>query len=365
MTYWRPTVRRAANGVTDWPGLQLSVYPQDPDLPTLPQAMTASLMGPQIAQLSTALAPPDRRALLRRCRVTLLRYRPGKRATVRLSTPTVDASFVAKVYHDPAKAAAVAHEAQALARIAAPSGGLRFAPTLGHLPEISVVVQQSISGRPLDSLLTAPGWRGAAAAEAVRHAASALAQLHRGPMVSTRARPVEKELHRFRERALRIGTVDSQQGDQLLGLAERLLQTFSAFAISRPGLVHGDCKPSQFLLAGDGTVYLLDFDHCGVSDQAGDAGTFVASLRQLAVQRAMAGASAASAAGLDALAEKFITTYCEAMEDNLYTRIRWHAAVALQRKALRSFARSPKSPLPIALVEESHRCLDRVMQELL
>ena len=37
--------------VTDWPGLQLSVYPHDPDLPTLPLAMTASVMGPQIAQL--------------------------------------------------------------------------------------------------------------------------------------------------------------------------------------------------------------------------------------------------------------------------------------------------------------------------
>lgn len=354
----------ASDRVTDWPGLQLSVYPHDPDLPTLPLAITASVMGPQIAQLSPALAPLERRALLRRCRVSLLRYRPGKRATVRLGTPSVDTSYVAKVYHDPAKAAAVAHEAQTLAGIEAPDGGLRMAPTIAHLPEISVVVQQSISGRPLDSLLTTPGWRGAAAMEAVRLAASALAQLHRGPMVSTRTRPVEKELHRFRARALSICTVDSRQGDQLLGLAERLLHTVSAFPVNRPGVVHGDCKPGQFLLAGDGTVYLLDFDHCGISDQAGDAGTFVASLRQLAVQRAVTGASAASTAGLDALTENFMTTYCESMEDNLYTRIRWHAAVALQRKALRSFARSPKSPLPTALVEESHRYLDRVMQEL-
>ena len=128
--------------------------------------------------------------------------------------------------------------------------------------------------------------------------------------------------------------------------------------------MHGDCKPGQFLLPDDGTVYLLDFDHCGVSDQAGDAGTFVASLRQLAVRRTMAGASPASTAGFEALAEEFITTYSESMEDDLSTRIRWHEVVALQRKALRSFARSPKSPLPTALVEESHRCLDRVTQEL-
>ena len=353
----------SARAVTDRPRMELSVYPQDPDLPTLPLAINGSVMGPQIAQLSSTLTPIQRRALSRRCKVALLRYRLGKRATVRLGTPISEASFVVKVYHDPAKAAAVAHETQAFGRIAR-YGGLRLAPTVGHLPEISVVVQQSIHGQPLDSLLRASGWNWAAAAEAVRRAASALAQLHRGAMVSTRIRPVEKELHRFRARALRICAVDSQAGDQLLGVAERLLQTFNALPVSLPGVVHGDCKPGQFLLANDCTVYLLDFDHCGVSDQAGDAGTFVASLRQLAVQWTMAGASPASTAGLCALADEFITTYSESMEDDLSTRIRWHEVVALQRKALRSFARSPKSPLPAALVEESHRCLDRVTQEL-
>ena len=352
-------------------GMQLSIYPDDPDLPTLPMAMSAAVVGPQIASLSSDLSPIERRALSRRCRVTLLRYRPGKRATVRLGTPVSETSYVAKVYHDPDKAAAVAQEAAALsenathnaAQSAPRNSCLRMAPTVGHLPEISVVLQRSIHGQPLDSLLGTPGANGVAA-EAVRRAASALAQLHRGPVVSTRMRPVEKELHRFRARSLSISAVDAERGEQLLGMAERLLQTFSAFPVTRSGLVHGDCKPGQFVLAGDGAVYLLDFDHCGVSDQAGDAGTFVASLRQLAVQRTVAGLSPAMTAGLDVLAEKFISTYCKSMGDDLSKQIRWHEVVALQRKALRSFARSPKSPLPAALVEESHQCLDRLTQEL-
>lgn len=350
--------------VTGWPGMALSVYPDDPDLPTLPMALTASVMGPRIAELSPNLAPIQRRAFSRRCRVTLLRYRLGKRATVRFGTPVSEASYVAKVYHDPAKAAAVAREAQSLARIGSQGGGLRLAPTVGHLPEFSIVVQQSIFGQPLDSLLQATGTQGTAAAGAVRLAASALAQLHRGPMISKRMRPVEKELHRFRERALRISAVDSQVGDSLLGVAERLLQTFAWLSVSSPGVVHGDCKPGQFVLPGDGTVYLLDFDHCGVSDQAGDAGTFVASLRQLALRRTMAGAPPVTIATFEALAEEFIRTYAASVEHDVATRIRWHEVVALQRKALRAFARSPKSPLPIALAQESHRCLDRVTQEL-
>ena len=350
--------------LTGWPGVELSIYPDDPGLPTLPVAMTASLVGPQLAQLSPALTPIQRRSLSRRCKVTLLRYRPGKRATLRLGTPIADASWIAKVYHDPAKAAAVAQEAQALVRMTARDGALRLAPTIGYLPEISVVVQQSIHGQPLASLLGTPGGPGAAAADAMRRAASALAQLHRGAIVSTRARPVGKELHRFLARALRISAVDSRLGDQLAGLAERLLQTFPAFPVAPLGLVHGDCKPGQFMLTKDGAVYMLDFDHCGVSDQAGDAGTFVASLRQLAVQSTLTSASPACAAGLEAMADEFITSYSKSMGNNMSTQIRWHEVVALQRKALRSFARSPKSPLPAALVEEGHRCLDRVTQEL-
>ena len=43
--------------------MELSVYPHDPDLPTLPLAITASVMGPQVAQLS----PPLLRFSVGRC----------------------------------------------------------------------------------------------------------------------------------------------------------------------------------------------------------------------------------------------------------------------------------------------------------
>ena len=51
--------------------------------------------------------------------------------------------------------------------------------------------------------------------------------------------------------------------------------------------MHGDCT-SQFLI-GDGRVYLLDLDHCGVSDQAADVGTFLATLRQQEIRDDLAG----------------------------------------------------------------------------
>jgi hypothetical protein len=44
----------------------------------------------------------------------------------------------------------------------------------------------------------------------------------------------------------------------------------------------------------------------------------------------------------------------------LRRRIAWYEAVALERKALRCFARAPRSPLTRALVEHGHACLDRL-----
>ena len=242
-----------------------------------------------------------------------------------------------------------------------------MAPTIAHLPEISVVVQQSISGRPLDSLLVAQGGNEDGAAEAVRLAASALAQLHRGPTVSTRMRPVEKELHRFRARALRIGSVDSQRGDQLLGVAERLLQTYSAFPVSPPGVVHGDCKPSQFLLRRR-TVrsVLLDFDHCGVWPIR--PATWVPSWHRCGssdVQRTIAGASAASTAGLDALAEQFIDDLC-ASRWRMICR-RGFDGTRPSRSSVRRCVVCPVAPVAVPRCTcrgDVTASLDRVMQEL-
>ena len=127
-------------------------------------------------------------------------------------------------------------------------------------------------------------------------------------------------------------------------------------------MVHGDCKPSQFRLAGQG-VYLMDLDHLGVSDQAADVGTFLASLRQLAIRDSVSGRQRGTSGKVVQLSQTFLGTYLEMQgDDQLLTRIRWQEAVALERKALRAFARAPRSPLASALVREANRCLDRLTE---
>jgi len=99
------------------PGLSVHAFPADPDMASLPLVMDPDHLGPALAAaLGTSAdraggmgsAGTGRRT---GCRITLLRYRPGKRATVLVRLPDGQATYVAKVYHDAAKAAAVAAEA--------------------------------------------------------------------------------------------------------------------------------------------------------------------------------------------------------------------------------------------------------------
>jgi hypothetical protein len=344
------------------PEVRLSPFPGDPDLPGLATAADP-------ARLRSALrdALPGGGPVLR-CRVDLLRYRPGRRATlaVRLRGSAAAAGrpeqrLVVKSYHDGRKAAAVAAEAVLLDATVDPAAPLRFAPVRGHAPELALVVQEHVSGVHLDDVLTV---RGARAAEALRRAAAALAALHRQPVVSSRTRAIDRELARFRARASRVAEVDAAAGAALLDLAARLAATARDVPAGVVGLVHGDCKPSQFLLREEDVV-LLDLDSCGRADPAGDVGTFLATLRQHGLRRSLARRGSAAAAGPDeAPAELFLAAYVAATggagNADVRRRITWYEAVAAERKALRSFARAPRSPLTRALVHHGHACLDRL-----
>lgn len=342
------------------PGVRLCTFPDDPDLGGL-----AAVVGPSsLGRALSAALPGDGPVL--RCRAHLVRYRPGKRATfmveVRGRSERRARRLVVKSYHDGRKAAAVAAEAVLLDLTADPSAPLRFAPVLAHLPDLALVVQGHVPGVRLDQVVGGPAPAGAA----LRRAAVALAALHRQPAVSDRVRPVDAELVRFATRAERIAQVAPRSGDALLGLATRLADTRRNVPSGEVGLVHGDCKPSQFLLRGDRDVVLLDLDSCGRADPAGDVGTFLATLRQQVIRRVVAGGAPVPGGGevQAGAAEEFLRAYTQAVgatsDGDLRQRIAWYEAVALQRKALRSFARAPRSPLTRSLVDAGHARLDRM-----
>jgi aminoglycoside phosphotransferase (APT) family kinase protein len=345
------------------PGVRLCRFPDDPDLPGLSDAADPATLRDALRDALPGGAP------ILRCRVDLVRYRPAKRATLAVEVRSASGPaarraqrFVVKSYHDDAKATAVAAEAVLLDATADPEAPLRFAPVHAHLPGLSLVVQRHVTGVRLDEAVRLPG---AAPVRALRQAAVALAALHRQPVVSRRTRAVDAEMVRFLARGRRVAEVDPATGAALVQLATRLAATAQDVPAGDVRLVHGDCKPSQFLLRGEREVVLLDLDSCGRADPAGDVGTFLATLRQRTLRQVLARRIPPSGARAQtALAEAFLRAYVAAAEEgsdaDLGRRISWYEAVALERKALRCFARAPRSPLTRALVHLGNARLDRL-----
>lgn len=356
-----------ADGVRVAPGIRVSCFPDDPQIPTLADAADAGILSLELAEaLGTGGAG------FVHPRLQLLRYRPGRRATFRLKVGQsgARATYVAKVYHDPAKAAAVAAEGRALVAEHDSDPALGLAPIVAHLPGLSVVMQQHLAGRELDCTLLA---RASTPADhvhgAMEKAANALVAFHTRSVPHGRVRSVDKELNRFVERSQGIMTVSPSQGEAFLDLAYRLKSLRSLVPQGPVRLVHGDCKPSQFMLQPT-RVALLDLDHCGLADPAYDVGNFLATMRQLAVREAQGRTGAVHVmTWAERLGSSFVGAYIAGTTDNrdtiheLQCRVRWYEAVALERKALRAYARAPLSSLPEALVNEAHRKLDVDFQE--
>ena len=356
--------RRRAVPARSWPRASGCFrFPDDPDLPGLAAATDPE----RPARRPCRSALPGRRRRRVRCRVDLVRYRPGKRATLRCEVrgPRSGAAqrLVVKSYHDGrqggggrgrggaarrharpggpaalragagAPARAVARRAGARARRAPRRAVLRVRRTVGRT--------RRCGGPPSRSpRCTASRWSAAGRARSTP-SWSASAPGAPGWPRSTRNRG---------------GTASTSRPASLADGAD-------ASARGAVGLVHGDCKPSQFLLRGDRTSCCSTSTPAGGPTRPVDVGTFLATLRQRTVRmRPRPRAVPTSAGGTDGARREECSSRstCGRRErppdGELRRRIAWYEAVALERKALRCFARAPRSPLTGALVEEGHAC---------
>lgn len=351
-------------------GMQVFRFPDDPSLPSLTSALDPQALS---AALVDALPELKSHARILTCNVKPLRFRPGRRCTVRLELWLRDKETKAtrkrvlygKIYHDLEKAERVYHQMLALSDSpAAQQGRISYATASAFLPDLAMVLQNPVQGVPLDSLLscdtTACNPRGVAGTAA---AGSALAAFHTGGPAAGKSRSISSELARFKKRGARIGRINSALGEQIDRLADALsawLDTLDHWGATIC-LVHGDCKPAQFLIH-NAQVALLDFDHCGMADPAVDVGTFLATLQQMQVKQTMKnhGKPARSTAWMPDLKQQFLEAYCRASGSptGFTQRAAWYEAVGLLRKAIRGFERSPFSPLPAALVVEAWKGLE-------
>jgi aminoglycoside phosphotransferase (APT) family kinase protein len=315
-----------------------------------------------------ALLDPKRQALLLEralgapvqvVATELVRYRAGRRATVRIVLADGPASVLyAKAFHDGAKATATARSLAHLTEGLPHGAPLRLPTLAGFEPGSAVVVLGAVEGDPVRlPPPLGPHGPGApdvrSAADDCRRIGLAVATLHRLDHAPLPPRPVSADLDKT---AIRIGQLAPGPLRQRLGTwFERIGATVPA-AVGSESLVavHGDCKPAQVLLGQ--VVGLLDPDHLGIGDAAGDLAQFHVSLLQAAVRSVLA-ADAATAAAQDCagqLIEAFDAGYATgraAADPGLAERVRWFEQLTLLRKAVRSEARRPGDPAATLLAD--------------
>ena len=352
-------------------GMRVYRFPDDPTLPGLTKALDPQTVSAALAEALPEFQPSTVRIL--RCDVKVLRFRPGRRCTVRLSVWLRDKESGAiykrvlygKIYHDLEKAQHVYQQMLSLSSsMPAKEDRVLFAGASAFLPDLAMVLQDPIEGVTLDNMISCDtescDARGVAGTMA---AARALAAFHTNGLTAGKARSISSELARFKKRGAKIGQVNPELGNNIIKLADALsawLGMLDQWGASTC-LVHGDCKPAQFLI-NDQQVALLDFDHCGMADPAVDVGTFLATLQQMKVRHTLKnrGKLVPCARWVPDLKRQFLEEYCSASgyPSGFWHRAEWYEAVALLRKAIRGFERSPFSPLPAALVAEGWKELE-------
>jgi len=360
------------------PDIGMHVFPfeHDPALPGLRVAADGWAMAGVLAE--TLAECQTGRCRVLRCCVTPVRYRPGLRCTLRLNVWLRDTqshvfvrrTLFAKIYNNLSEMIS-AHRAMEVLSNSASAQQRRVvvARAIALVPELRVILQESVEGTPLELYLSGMerdvttgdprGWMG------VVRSAEALAAVHATELSVDRQRPIAEELEHFVQRASRAATVSPVDGVSLIELVKSLITWYDKLAGwgAQMRLTHGDCKPSQMLVDGK-AIAILDFDNCGMADPASDVGTYLATLRQLGVWQSLRANGSAAAqvrkAWLRALEDRFLEEYCKVAKEGADFRQRaiWYEAVGLTRKAIRAFARSPRSLMPSAQVEEAWRCLE-------
>lgn len=312
-------------------------------------------------------------ALPLRARLTPLRYRPGRRCTLRVDVRLRTkgggsdrvSTFYAKLYHDVVKAEVVFREMTILYSATSLQASLfRVARPVACVARLGLILQEPLQGVALDALLGRKEDVAGEGLDELRAVAHAVAALHGSGVTVERIRPIAPAVARLGKQARAAKVVSRQFGEHMQEVADSLADTLPALARwgEETTLVHGDCKPSQFLVNPEG-VAILDFDHSGMADPASDVGNFIATLRQHARRHELKGsaarASPARGPWLRSLEQTFLSSYLEtsAGGGELGRRAHWYQAASLVRKAYRSWQRSPRSPLPQALMREASECL--------
>jgi hypothetical protein len=236
----------------------------------------------------------------RRLKVTMVRYKPERRAVVRIDTKRVNRksgekkpiSIYLRFYSDD-RGAGVHSLQKSLFAATESVSGIAVPRPLAYITERKLLMLEAVEGVELLTHLMA-GDRGSVAL-----AATAISELHR----CVHIRPPFREIGSLIENASATGDilrrVAPETSRHTSEIVAKLSKYHSQYGQSRMAFVHGDYYYGQVLIQGLRAA-IIDFDRSYFGEAAADIGNFCAHLRLLGIEGRVADTAGLESEFLDA-----------------------------------------------------------------
>jgi len=293
----------------------------DHKLPALARATDGRAMG---VTLSAALGLKGTVHV----RPEMLKHAPGKRAVLAYTLSghgDQHLRIVGKLYRDDRGARAfellwaVWQAARSTAR-----GRLELPEPIAYLPELGMVVQGAVAGRPLAHFGPADDWHGA-----IRQVAEALAAFHDLDVRELAPRPLADHVRRTCHPGPQVLTNWYPELAVLIQRALESVQPGDDPARAPRGAAHGDLGVSQVFVGRVGSAF-VDLDSTCLAPPALDLGRLIVSLRSRLGTRACR------------LEVELLERYRAARPGASLTGIERYVALAYLRRACATLRRGPR-----------------------
>jgi aminoglycoside phosphotransferase (APT) family kinase protein len=327
----------------------------DEKLPGLAVALDAEAMKPWLA-CCMDLVPAGPESIVA-CAVETLRYKPGKRCTLRYRLESIDpkdgqthqGSCIGKIYADRQEgeqvfATMVELAALGFGRDAA--DGIKIPLPYGYVSELQMLLLEDVAGAPLKQSLSSPEL-----AEHLRAAARALAKIHCCSLRVTRGYAVEERLATLQRGVTRAAQICPELAEPFEVSLRRIVGSAAGLRCPEPVLVHRDFQYNQLLVGQESTgrpptVTIIDFDTLCHGDPAIDVGSFLAHLRWQGFLLAWPEEDVSRHVGA------FLAGYDPRMPSELTGRVDFHYRATLLRIACLVSLRPARRHFATALLDE-------------
>jgi hypothetical protein len=276
-------------------GMQLKIWPFDPEFPQLVRLGNPSYAARLLASLDITDDPE------RMLPITPIRYRPGERHVLRYEMDSPETTsersqrLYAKLYsndQDAAKAFGIAN--RVVDWLDANPQGLQGVRPRAMSPEDGVIFYPHAPGIPLSHQLNrSPRWLSAQ----LQTIGRGLAHLHSGPeslQDDLKQNTFSKEAKVVKRASEHIQVLLPETHNKIIEIVEKAEGGYSHLPQEDPTFTHADFK-SDHLLTTPGGLTLIDFDTCTLTDPALDLGKFLADLEWWFTSKGISGVEGAQA----------------------------------------------------------------------